>query len=1017
MRCFLSAVAGVLAIIPVHAGTVGTLVPVRGQLADLAFDQHRGVVYAANFTAGRVEVVSDAGQALGKPFTVANGPSALALSPDGRFLVVGHYFGAPTTVGAVTVLDLDAQQQRVINTPPVVAVAFGGGNLALICTTAGFRTLDPFTGEITALPLSAAPTGGTLPVAPGTFPPNIIRASTGVSGDGQVVYVLTEAGSPASNYLFIYSVAQQQVVGLTIGTSPPLGPRAVSVDANGLNVLAGWGLIRMYPAFHLLAQIPNQAGSYNLGSHAFDYARNLIYAQATSGTAAGSYPIEAPVLHVMDTDNLTVRERLKLTQWLSGKSIFSPDMQSLFSISDSGLLIFRIDPMLTAPRVVPAQEALFFDGNSCDNSLITKTLQIVDPNSGHTDFTLSLPTGTRGIRISPAGGVTPATVTIEVDPITYRGTQGTVTIPLAIESAAAVNINQPVRLLISTRDFDQKGRIVQLAGKITDLLSDPVRNRFYVLRQDKNVVQAFDATSLQQIGEMRTGNTPVQMAITPDAAWMLVGNENSQIANVFDLEAMAPSHPILFPFGQYPHSIAASGGVILATARASGGPNMVHLISFDQRIANPIGNPNTPGPLPDIYQNNISGDSILFASPFQGTIMLAQPDGSVLLFETSSQKWVAARKDFASLSGAYASLDDNTYIVGNSVFDQAMVPKGSFGLNTTNISVGAAVSSGGVLRTAPISSGVAVIERLDRATLSLGRSARLAENPPPVMTTGSSSPLVGLIGQYSMPFSRSLAVVPTTGAYISLSTSGLMVIPGNFDQPVPIPSIESVRNIADFTTGIAPGSLISVVGNGLTISSDAATGPPWPTSLASACITYNNAAIPLSSAGPNEIRAQLPYGAVGGSLLVKNAAGTSAAFALTVLQGAPAVFRDGTAGPETGIPSIIRAKNNELLTVSNPLHPNDPFSIFLTGAGNVTPPVPAGYGAPGNPLSQAISTPLVTLGDLNLTVTFAGLVPGQVGVYRIDAQTPDKVTPGWTVPLTITQGSYSTTLSVRVLEK
>jgi len=51
-----------------------------------------------------------------------------------------------------------------------------------------------------------------------------------------------------------------------------------------------------------------------------------------------------------------------------------------------------------------------------------------------------------------------------------------------------------------------------------DILADPHRERYYVLRQDRNLVLAFDARSHQQIGTMRTGNTPTQMASPSTAA-------------------------------------------------------------------------------------------------------------------------------------------------------------------------------------------------------------------------------------------------------------------------------------------------------------------------------------------------------------------------------------------------------------------------------------------------------------------------------------------------------------------
>ena len=46
------------------------------------------------------------------------------------------------------------------------------------------------------------------------------------------------------------------------------------------------------------------------------------------------------------------------------------------------------------------------------------------------------------------------------------------------------------------------------------------------------------------------------MALTTDNRYMIVGNDNSQIATVLDLNTLTQSAPILFPPGHYPRSIA-----------------------------------------------------------------------------------------------------------------------------------------------------------------------------------------------------------------------------------------------------------------------------------------------------------------------------------------------------------------------------------------------------------------------------------------------------------------------------
>ncbi|MCX6610187.1 MAG: hypothetical protein NTW74_04985 [Acidobacteria bacterium] len=60
--------------------------------------------------------------------------------------------------------------------------------------------------------------------------------------------------------------------------------------------------------------------------------------------------------------------------------------------------------------------------------------------------------------------------------------------------------------------------------------------------------------------------------------------------------------------------------------------------------------------------------------------------------------------------------------------------------------------------------------------------------------------------------------------------------------------------------------------------------------------------------------------------------------------------------------------------------------------------------------------PVVTLGGVEIPVTFAGLTPGEVGVYQINAQILRWVPTGFSIPLTISQGGSVTTLTLRVIE-
>ena len=58
------------------------------------------------------------------------------------------------------------------------------------------------------------------------------------------------------------------------------------------------------------------------------------------------------------------------------------------------------------------------------------------------------------------------------------------------------------------------------------------------------------------------------MAITHDYRFLLVANDHSQIANVYDLDLLQQLAPVIFPGGHYPRSIAVSSNAVLAAVRS-----------------------------------------------------------------------------------------------------------------------------------------------------------------------------------------------------------------------------------------------------------------------------------------------------------------------------------------------------------------------------------------------------------------------------------------------------------------
>ena len=141
----LSIVCAVPAAFP---ATFGKVVDIGGHASDVALDERRGVVYVANYTGDEIAVISTANGLVQRTINVPHQPAALAISPHGRYLVVAHYPPIqPGNPGGLTILDLDANQQRwlALGLPPL-AVAFGSDGQAIVLTTSDVRRLDPASG-------------------------------------------------------------------------------------------------------------------------------------------------------------------------------------------------------------------------------------------------------------------------------------------------------------------------------------------------------------------------------------------------------------------------------------------------------------------------------------------------------------------------------------------------------------------------------------------------------------------------------------------------------------------------------------------------------------------------------------------------------------------------------------------------------------------------------------------------------------------------------------------------------
>jgi uncharacterized protein (TIGR03437 family) len=751
--------------------------------------------------------------------------------------------------------------------------------------------------------------------------------------------------------------------------------------------MGGWAMHD--PEGFIVSQMPNITGALNIGSVLFDSNRDVIYAQMEEVNS------KTPVLQILDAFNLTVRERLLLQENLSGKSLLSSDGSLMYSASESGVTILPVGQLQLQPRVLASKQDLTFRGNFCDRNIATQEVAITS-NGAPADFKLT--SDNPAVRITPSTGVTPATVRISVDPSAFEASKGTSTVNVKIESSRAVNQATPIRILVNAKEPDQRGNVINVGGKLVDIVADPDQDRFFVLRQDRNEVLVFDGSTFTQTATLRTYNTPMSMTITFDRRFLLVGHDNSHYIAVFDLETLEPLPPVRLATGDYAQAIAASGKSILAMTRDGGGrDNQIHRIDLTSRSSTPLVSLG-------VFQNKLAIGTAMAASGNGRYILIAQPDGTLMLYDSSIDAFTVSRKEATPLVGAYAASNFDQFAVGNALLNSSLVPTIRF--NDSNKSSGfvfldnqTAFRIGAATQSSP-----GILQRVDLASGAGIRPTRTSEAP----MLGTANPEV---------FTRTLAPLASRTAIVALTTSGITVFPWNFDVGSAPPRLDRIVNAADGTQPVAPGGLISVYGADLSPISQSSKQIPLPTILGDTCLTVNGQPVPVMFVSPAQINAQLPYSVDGNTqLLLRTPGGVSDALNVTILPAAPSIFRNSSAGPETGIATVVRSSNGLVVTPSNPVHRGDTLTIYATGLGRTSPSVETGVPAPSEPLAVAVISPQVTIGGAPANVQYAGLTPGQVGVYQINVRVSDRTPLGLSIPLNISQGTGSTSLQVRVVE-
>jgi uncharacterized protein (TIGR03437 family) len=240
-------------------------------------------------------------------------------------------------------------------------------------------------------------------------------------------------------------------------------------------------------------------------------------------------------------------------------------------------------------------------------------------------------------------------------------------------------------------------------------------------------------------------------------------------------------------------------------------------------------------------------------------------------------------------------------------------------------------------------------------------------------------------------------------------------------SPGPSVSKAGIVNNASFAPGtnpLAPGTLAAIFGMNL---NDGTSNPSNSlgadgkllTLLGGASVTFNGIPAPVFSSFPGQLNVQVPFELDGAdSASVQVIVGGQASDPQTVPIGpfSPGIFAITPGGAGQG--AVLIANTNTLAAPlgsvsgrdARPAKRGEFITIFCTGLGSVSSPPLTGQPASIATVSNTITTPQVSVGEVPAIVSFSGLAPGFIGLYQINVQIPPAAPTGDSVPLALTLG-------------
>ncbi|HET8548653.1 MAG TPA: hypothetical protein VFL57_11640 [Bryobacteraceae bacterium] len=227
----------------------------------------------------------------------------------------------------------------------------------------------------------------------------------------------------------------------------------------------------------------------------------------------------------------------------------------------------------------------------------------------------------------------------------------------------------------------------------------------------------------------------------------------------------------------------------------------------------------------------------------------------------------------------------------------------------------------------------------------------------------------------------------------------------------------AVVNAASFALNqpLAPGSLASIFGTGLAVSTARAGLLGLPTELAAVSVAIGGVPAPLQYVSPTQINLQVPWNLPAGTADVRITTHGSVLprLQVSIVPYWPAIFsvQGGIAVAINPDGSIAAPAGTLPEAAAHAAQPGDYIAILGTGLGAVSPAIADGRSATDG-LRTTLITPRVLISGVSAEVTFSGLSPQFPGVNQINAIVP--LVAAGLQPLQLEMGPIRTTDQIAI---